>query len=57
MGGGKAIELGFSVGAVPVDIVRDASGGLLTVSLGLKAMLAYVRESRWKRSGVGAGTR
>ena len=54
VGGGKAVELGFCVGTVLLEIFRDASGGLLTVSLRLKAMLAYVRERGgnvvgWKR--------
>ena len=42
MGGGKGIDFGFSIGAVLLKIVCDASSGLLTVSLRVEAMLACV---------------
>ncbi len=55
MGGGKAIDLGFSILAELLEIVLDASGGLLTVSLVWKAMLACVRDRGGKGSGFWGG--
>lgn len=57
MGGSQIVQLGFSVFAVLVEVVLDAPGGLLTVPLGLRKMLACVGLGLEKVRGIGACTR